>query len=157
MDAVDRLVAVEDIKVLKARYFLGVDVKDASILRDVLADDIEIDYRGAATDPVTGFNASEAATNEVQRGGDHCAQLVAASLIGVISVHHTSVPEIEIIDASNARGLWPMVDRLKFGAESPIADMIGYGHYHETYVKERGRWRIRTLRLSRLRIDFIPA
>jgi hypothetical protein len=32
--------------------------------------------------------------------------------------------------------------------------MHGYGHYHETYEKFDGRWLIKTLRLSRLRVDF---
>ena len=29
----------------------------------------------------------------------------------------------------------------------------GYGHYEEDYVKEEGRWCIRRLRLTRLRVD----
>lgn len=157
MDEVERLAAIEAIKVTKAQYFRGLDGKDEALLRRVFADDVELDYRGAATDPVTGFCASAEATEVVQRGGDHCAKLVANSLPGVVSVHHGSIPEIEIIDRDHAKAIWPMVDRLKFGPESPVAEMIGYGHYHETYVRERGEWRIRTLKLTRLRLDVIPA
>ncbi len=29
----------------------------------------------------------------------------------------------------------------------------GFGHYHETYVRLDGRWRIRTIRPSRLHIE----
>jgi hypothetical protein len=29
----------------------------------------------------------------------------------------------------------------------------GYGHYHETYRKEAGQWKIATLHLTRLRVD----
>jgi hypothetical protein len=32
--------------------------------------------------------------------------------------------------------------------------MHGWGHYHETYVKGDGGWRIQTLTLTRLRVDF---
>lgn len=157
MNEIQRLMAIEDIKVTKARYFRGVDAKDEALLREVLADDVELDYRGSTTDPVTGFNPAKDATNEILRGGEHCARLIAKSLVGVVSVHHASTPEIEIIDASHARGIWPMVDRLKFAAGGPVSEMIGYGHYHETYLKERGKWRIRTLKLTRLRIDFVRA
>jgi hypothetical protein len=31
--------------------------------------------------------------------------------------------------------------------------LMGYGHYTEEYVREDGAWRIRRLRLDRLRVD----
>ena len=31
--------------------------------------------------------------------------------------------------------------------------MHGYGHYHETYEKLDGRWLIKTIALTRLRVD----
>jgi hypothetical protein len=31
--------------------------------------------------------------------------------------------------------------------------MDGYGHYHETYEKTAGQWRIKTSKLTRLRED----
>lgn len=157
MDQIDRLIAIEDIRNLKARYFRAIDEKDEALLRDVFCDDVELDYRGAATDPATGVNAAGDATGDVLSGGDQSVRMIASSLAGLVSVHHASEPEIEIIDAENARAIWPMVDRLRFPAGGPFHEMTGYGHYHETYVKERGKWRIRTLRLTRLRIDFSPA
>ena len=33
-------------------------------------------------------------------------------------------------------------------------ELHGYGHYHETYEKIDGTWRITTSSLSRLRMDF---
>ena len=30
----------------------------------------------------------------------------------------------------------------------------GYGHYHETYVRIGGQWRIQTSKLTRLRVTF---
>jgi hypothetical protein len=32
----------------------------------------------------------------------------------------------------------------------------GLGHYHETYVRTPGGWRIASLRLTRLRLDIEP-
>lgn len=157
MDLIDRLAAIAEIRDLKARYFRAIDEQDETLLREVLADDVELDYRGSTTDPVTGTAIAPEATDVILRGGDECAPLLIKSLEGVVSVHHASEPEVEIIDAENARAIWPMVDRLKFSGDVPYREMIGYGHYRETYVKEGGRWRIRTLRLTRLRLDFVPA
>ena len=157
MDQTERLVAIAAIRKLKARYFRAIDEKDEALLRETFADDVELDYRGSTTDPATGINAAGDATGDVLRGGEQSARLLAASLVGLVSVHHTSEPEVEIIDAESASGIWPMVDRLRFPAGSPFREMTGYGHYRETYIKERGEWRIRTLRLTRLRIDFTSA
>jgi len=30
----------------------------------------------------------------------------------------------------------------------------GYGHYHERYVRQDGRWRIASQRLTRLHVDY---
>ena len=32
--------------------------------------------------------------------------------------------------------------------------MVGFGHYHETYRKAAGEWRIASSTLTRLRVDF---
>jgi len=157
MDELDRLTAIEAIRKVKARYFRGLDEQDEALLREVFADDVELDYRGSTTDPVTGINAAAEATSTVLRGGEHCARLVVETMQGIVSVHHASEPEIEIADETHASGIWPMVDRLRFPAGAPFREMVGYGHYRETYIKERGIWRIRTLRLTRLRIDLVPA
>jgi len=53
-----------------------------------------------------------------------------------------------------------MEDHLWFseGHSLGIAQMHGYGHYHETYElvddgNGAGRWYIKTLKLTRLRVD----
>jgi len=156
METIEKLAAIAEIRDLKARYFRGLDEKDEALLREAFAEDVELDYRGSTTDPTTGAGVAPDATDEILRGGEACAALIVRSLQGVVSVHHVSEPEIEVLGADSARAIWPMVDRLTF-ADGPYREMIGYGHYRETYVKEGGRWRIRTLRLTRLRLDFVPA
>lgn len=157
MNQIDRLVAIEEIKTLKARYFRAVDEKDGALLRETFAEDVELDYRGSTTDPASGDDAVSSVTGEVIRGRDHCVKLIIEALQGMVSVHHASVPEIEIIDEGSASGIWPMVDRLRFPPGGEFSEMDGYGHYRENYIKEGGKWRIRTLRLTRLRLDFRPA
>ena len=36
---------------------------------------------------------------------------------------------------------------------SPIRDMHGYGHYRETYERLPQGWRIKTSKLTRIRVD----
>ena len=62
------------------------------------------------------------------------------------------MPEIEITGPATATGVWAMFDYV----ELPEFTLRGWGHYHEEYVKERGGWKIRRLRLTRLRCDVTP-
>jgi hypothetical protein len=154
MDPIMRLEAIEGIKLAKARFFRAVDTKDMDLLREVFADDAEVDARGVVTDPVTGFNLAPA-TNEVNRGIEDIVNSTRAAIEGLVSVHHASVPEIEITGPTTGVGTWPMVDRLLFGAGAPFKELIGYGYYHDTCERIDERWVIKTVRLVRTRLDFI--
>ena len=46
-----------------------------------------------------------------------------------------------------------MTDRLVMPPGAPFAQMTGYGYYHETYENVGGGWKIKTLRISRLRVE----
>jgi len=154
---VEKLNDIEEIKQVKARYFRGVDFKSRDLLRNIFTDDVQIDYRqsrgpnGSSSGPVV----ADQATGVLLVGGDKAADVISKSLIGVVSVHHASIPEIEITSPTTARAIWPMVDRLHFGPDFPEAEKIGYGHYYETYEKVKGQWRIKTMCLTRLRVDDI--
>jgi hypothetical protein len=60
------------------------------------------------------------------------------------------MPEIELLSATEARGIWAMFDYVEF---KPSRGIRGYGHYHEEYRKEAGSWHISKLKLTRLRVD----
>ena len=72
---------------------------------------------------------------------------------GIVTVHHGHRAEIEVISDTAATGIWSMTDRLFMPAASPLARITGFGHYHETYEKVGGAWCIKTLRISRLRVE----
>jgi hypothetical protein len=141
MDEFERLSAVEEIKQLKARYFRCMDTKDWDGYASVFAPDAEMDMR--SEDPESGLN----------RGAQAIADYVRKAVDPVVTVHHGHMPEIEITSDDTATGIWAMEDKLQFPEGSPISWMHGYGHYHETYERIAGAWKIKTLRLSRLRID----
>jgi hypothetical protein len=141
VDTIDRLDAIESIRQLKARYFHCVDMKDWAGLAEVFAPDAEMDMSGEGS-AITRGNADIA--EYVRTCGIEPAQ----------TVHHGHNPEITIASGTTASGVWPMEDKIwwpdgTFG----ISAMHGYGHYHETYERIDGEWRIKTLRLTRIRVD----
>ena len=63
-------------------------------------------------------------------------------------------PTVELTGPDSAKAIWAMEDKLWWPDGSPIKHMHGYGHYHETYQRcGDGHWRIKTLKLTRLRAD----
>jgi len=132
---VQRLLAVEEIKQLKARYFRFLDTKDWAGLASVFTADAVLEAEGRA-----------------REGADNIVGFVAKFLEGAVSVHHGHMPEITITGPDSATGVWAMFDYLQLPTEPP-SELRGYGHYHEEYVREDGVWRIRRLVLTRLRVD----
>ena len=64
------------------------------------------------------------------------------------------MPEIEMIDKDNAKGVWAMEDLLTVpDAKDAYPGHHGYGQYHETYKKENGVWKISSTELTRFRMD----
>ena len=128
---------VEAIKQLKARYFRTMDTKDWAGMRAVFTDDVVMDTSESGGGVITG--------------ADEFIAFLSETLADVVTVHHGHMPEIEITSPTTATGIWSMEDMLRWpnGME-----LHGYGHYHETYTKTDGGWRIASTKLTRLRSDF---
>ncbi|MFC2028291.1 nuclear transport factor 2 family protein, partial [Chloroflexota bacterium] len=73
----------------------------------------------------------------------------SAILANFTTVHHGHMPEIELTSDTTATGIWAMFDFLQHSGFT----LQGYGHYEEEYVKQEGQWKIKRLRLTRLRED----
>ena len=148
----DRLIAIEDIKQLKARYFRALDTQDWALLESVFAEDAIFDFSQANIDPhfpVEGY----ASTPPVQ-GRTQIVEAIRSTIVGFATVHHGHIPEIDIGSDSTATGIWPMEERVHGITGETIFDRNGFGHYHETYEKVDGAWQIKTSRIERLRVDF---
>jgi hypothetical protein len=152
MDTLFRLSAIEDIKALKARYFRANDTKDRALLHSCFTPDISLDARGATTDPVTGVNAAPELTDKVYKGIDTVLDVVFAGLQGTTTVHQACLPEIAIQSESAATGVWALFDTLLF-SKGPVSQLTGYGHYHDTYVRVGEEWKIKAVKITRLRLD----
>jgi hypothetical protein len=138
MDRLDRLEAAEEIRNLKARYFRLIDTKQWEALREVFTRDMQV---------VTPEGQVYA------EGGETYAAALRGSLEQAVSAHQGLTGEITVLDADNARGIWAMQDVISWTDRHPRTGwkaILGRGHYHETYRREDGAWRIATLTLTRL-------
>jgi SnoaL-like domain len=151
MTETERLAAIEAIRQLKARYWRGVDLCDGDLVRSVLAEDCELDYHGCCVDPQSGVDHLPA-MNVTLRGRDQWKSDGMARF-GIVSVHQGHQADIEISGADSATGIWAFTDRMWFPPGGAFAHLVGYGFYHETYVKVGGDWLIQTTRITRIRIE----
>jgi SnoaL-like domain len=143
MDRLSRLEAIEEIRHLKARYFRFMDCK----LWDQLPSVFTADMRVITPDGRIWIE-----------GGSNYAASLASTLQNAISCHQGLTAEIDILDANHATGIWAMQDVIEWRDRHPREgwkSILGRGHYHETYQREDGAWRIATLSLARLRLDIV--
>lgn len=156
MTDVEKLLAIEEIKSLKARYFRTMDTKDWGGLGTVFAADAVFDYREATIDPIDSDGTEEGPAPV--EGGAAIVAAIREALSNINSVHHGHMPEIEITSDTTAKAVWPMEDVIRplsaGEGEDAAPTFKGYGHYHETYVRIDGAWRIKTSKLTRLRVEF---
>ncbi len=157
MNGIDQLMAIEEIRNLKARYCRGVDQKDTELLLGVFAPDAVADYRGALTDPTTGVPPVRDPAMQPTQGREAIVSGIMRAIAGVVTVHHCANGEITIESEDSASAIWPMVDRLRRRSGEGFTDTTGYGFYHESYVRLDGAWKIGLVKLTRLRVDVVPA
>ena len=141
---VERLLAIEEIKQVKAKYFWGLDQKAWDLWRrEVWAPDGELHVPEFRAEPFRGF--------------DTVLAYVSSSVGDQVSVHHGHMPIIEFTSDTSAKVIWAMEDRLYRTKEFPLYDgstyLHGWGHYRETYEKRAEGWRIKTSQLTRLRVE----
>lgn len=141
-DATTRLLAIEEIKQLKARYFRCMDTRRWTEMASVFSRDAHLDTDGFTAD-----------------GRDGIIAFLERVLRDARTVHHGHMPEITVTSPTTAHGIWAMFDYVEFAPPTPNdtpTGLFGYGHYEEDYVVEDDAWRIANLRLTRLRVDPLP-
>jgi hypothetical protein len=152
MDAATRLLAIEEIKQLKGRYFRLMDTKDWAGLRTIFCDDAVFDARAALSIDGRGDSGRAAESNDwVYRGGDVIAEFIKTAIGSQLTVHHGHCHEVEVVSPDEASGVIAMEDQI-WDPNGMKPALHGAGHYHETYRRIAGRWRIHTSRITRLYI-----
>lgn len=164
MDEIERLSAIEGIRLTKAHYELAVLNADWKRYASLFTEDCIWDESGAfiARNAVTGewdptgcevlFEVLENLEKRRAPWPRHGRTAILETLNDVPApalYHEMFNPQIEIIDRENARAIWPFKDIIHFPEEAPLARVHGWGHYHESYAREGDRWLISELRLTR--------
>jgi hypothetical protein len=128
---------VEAIKVVKARYGRAADTKDWDLLRTTVTDDFSCDTGGQGRGATVGIDAF------IERVASNPS----------VTVHHALQPEIELTSATTATGVWAAH---LFATTGGGGSVDAFGHYHDTYVKVDGAWRLQSLRLEWLHREVHP-
>jgi hypothetical protein len=158
MEVIDKLVAIEAIRKTKATYWYAIDTKDWDLLSTVFHDGAVVDFRGerdlkpgeSIDRLVPAEQALAAGDGAVIKGRDNIVAWLRTVATPLRTVHHGHAPIIEVTGPDEAKAVWPLFDYVDNGQTV----MKAYGHYHETYRKTPdGHWAIRTLVLTRLRLD----
>lgn len=137
--ALDRLVAIEEIKVLKARYLRFLDLKRWDAFRSLITDDMKFYFENETTPRATA-------------GDQFFDEFVRARMSHALSIHHALMPEIEIVDADSATRIWVVYDWVDDPKHRRAFE--GYGHYEEKYRRDSaGQWQVSEVRLTRLRVE----
>ncbi len=137
-DLLQKLWTVESIKQMRARVARFLDTKRWDEFGNCFTDDATLE-------------APEADLR--WEGRARIVQGISVGMDGVRTVHHLHATEIEITGPDTATGVWAMSDVLERVSPQGSTITNGYGHYVEHYELQDGLWRIRSLRLERLRID----
>jgi hypothetical protein len=155
-EPVQRLLDLEELKKLKARYFRLMDAKEWDEFRDLLTEDLEMNFafpdeqfypKGAERTP-EGWARTD-------RDG-LLAWLVAAS-DGFTMVHHAHMPDIELTGPDTATGTWSMTDFTRWDASGDPTWYRSYGGHVEDYVRTDAGWKIRRTVFHRHDFDVMGA
>lgn len=141
MTDLDRLLAIADIRSLKARYWHAVDRRDAAALRSVFAPDAVIPAHGDVAET---------------RSADAFVDHLIRSLKGAASLHLGGPGDIAIFSDTDASGVWAMEDRIwapAAGSALPFRTLHGWGHYHDQYRRTEAGWKIQSFILERVRVE----
>ena len=137
---IEQLLALEEIKLLKAKRDRAIDTKDWALYRSLHADD-------------------HVSHNDGHPRWDS-ADIMIANLSAILhegrtSAHHSHTPEITFESPTKAKGIWGMEDYI-FDSASGELQIHGFGFYHETYEKRDGKWLFTSRQLKRTHVRNYP-
>jgi hypothetical protein len=140
---IEALADIKEIEFLKSRYCRMIDSKQWEGLPDLFSS--EASFEGFGGGLITS------APQFIAR--------IAKLLGGSVTVHHLHHHEIRIVSATEATGVWAMMDYNEWPTPGVLRHVpeatgfCGYGFYEERYRLIDGSWRIEFMRLARLRLD----
>ena len=133
---IQRLEDIEAIKQLKHRYLRSIDTADIATLATLLADDIEVDYKGGSYH--WAVSGKQTVLDSIAAGFHNRA----------IAQHTGHHPEIEITSPTSATGLWYLTDT--FTHLDTLHVTAGSALYRDHYAKLNGAWLIKRSSYTRI-------
>ena len=133
MSDIEWLVALEEIKQLKARRDRYADAHDWAAYEALHAPD-----HVSHNDDQEPWKSSKEMIENVRRIMDD-----------MITVHHSYDAEIVFDSPTSARGIWAMTGGIVSKTDAGDGWSIGYGYYYESYEKRDGRWLFTSRRFHR--------
>jgi hypothetical protein len=123
-----QLADLEDIRMLKHRYFRAIDTANAELLAELFTDDVSVDYRGG------NYRIT-------LQGRDQMLEFLANSFnANVAAMHHGHMPEITLTGEDTAEGLWYLEDIFINLARK--THIFGSAIYKDRYRRVGGNWKI---------------
>lgn len=141
MTDIERLLAIEDIKLLKARRDRAVDTKDWDTYLSLHAPDHQ-----SHNDGFPAWTSADEMIANVRR-------ILADTRI---TAHHSHTPEITFESPTMAKGIWAMEDHIFWQQNGEDHWLHGFGFYHETYEIRDGHWVFTRRRLQRTHVQTSP-
>ncbi|MGH3643618.1 MAG: nuclear transport factor 2 family protein [Mycobacterium sp.] len=129
--------AFYELTTAKARYCYTLDTRDWTGFGDLMTDDVVLDVSDGTGVPVV-------------HGREAAVEMIRSSLTNARSAHQVHTPLIEL-NGDGADVIWAMQDRVIWQSGPELA---GYGHYHERWVRRGDAWKLASLRLTRLIVEF---
>jgi hypothetical protein len=136
-DQAAALDAFRELTQAKARYCYTLDTRDWAGFGDLMTDDVVLDVSEGTGVPVVNGRAA-------------AVDLIRSSLTNAKSAHQVHTPLIDL-DGDEADVVWAMQDRVMWEGGPALT---GYGHYHERWVRRGDQWKLASLRLTRLILEF---
>jgi hypothetical protein len=124
MSELEWLVALEEIKLLKAQRDRFVDTHDFDAYEALHAPDHVSHHEGSP--PWT--SSAEMIAN------------VREAMKGLTTAHHSHTPQITFESPTRANGIWSMSGASVFEEGGEDHWRLNFGYYHESYEKRDGRW-----------------
>ena len=131
------LIAREEIKELKARYFRFTDIHDFENFGELFTNDAVMEV-GQIDGPFS----------VIARGRDAIATQTALASEGAVKIHHGHNHEITVHDRDRASGIWA-VEYMFFDKNSPISRPLrhNFAYYYEDYVRLSDGWRFAAVKI----------
>jgi len=137
----------DQVRLAKARYCRYLDTRQWAAFSDLFVPTPDIRIFGESNELLVSFSTREAF---VEAARDY--------LEGARSIHQVHNDELTRVSQCEVGAIWSMEDLILFPADASgrPARHHGYGHYHETWVRDDAGWRISKMELRRTILQITP-